>query len=209
MKHIIPNVDHYLTEGCGRCKLYQTPACRVHRWPEELVALRSIVLSTGLTEEIKWSMPCYTYQGKNVLMVTAFKEYCSLNFFKGSLLSNDSGLLEKAGENSNAARLVRFTNLQQIIDNEDTLRTLIFEAIEIEKSGAKIKAAKPSDTAMPEEFKAAMEKDAQLKNAFESLTPGRQRAYLFHFNQAKQAKTREARITKYRDKILMGKGLLD
>lgn len=209
MKQAIPDVDHYLKEGCGRCQLYQTTECRVHRWPEELVALRSIVLSTGLKEEIKWSMPCYTYNGKNVLMVTAFKEYCSLNFFKGSLLSNASGLLEKAGENSHAARLIRFTSIKRIYDNEDAIRALVFEAIEVEKSGAKPKAVKPSDTPIPAEFKAAMEKDAQLKNAFETLTPGRQRAYLFHFNEAKQAKTREARIEKYRDKILMGKGLMD
>lgn len=209
MKHVIPNVDHYLAEGCGRCKLYQTPSCRVHLWPEELVALRAIVLSTGLKEEIKWSMPCYTYNGKNVLLIAAFKEYASLNFFKGSLLSHDSGLLEKAGENSNVARLAKFTDVQQILDNEETIRALVLKAIEIEKSGAKPKVTKPADTPIPEELKTAFAADSRFKSAFESLTPGRQRAYLFHFNEAKQAKTREARIEKYREKIFLGKGLLD
>ncbi|MCB0641494.1 MAG: YdeI/OmpD-associated family protein [Phaeodactylibacter sp.] len=204
-----PAVDDYLSEGCGRCPLGGTPECKVHRWTQELVHLRRIVLECGLEEARKWGVPCYTYQDGNVLIVSAFNDYCALSFFKGSLLKDELGLLEKPGENSQAARLFRFTNLPQILDQEDILKAYIFEAIEIEKAGLDVAYKATSEFDVPDELVDVFDDDPQFREAFEALTPGRQRGYLLHFSGAKQSKTRKARIEKYRKQIFDGKGMHD
>ena len=204
----IISIDQYLTEGCGRCKLFQTPFCKVHKWTEELVLLRSIILQTGLTEELKWSMPCYTLNGKNILMLAAFKDYCSLSFFKGSLLKDELSLLISPGENSNAVRQFRFTDAKQIIKIKKTILQFINEAIAIEESGAKIIPAKSKKEIIPE-LQDAFSHNSKLEIAFYKLTPGRQRGYLIYFSDAKQSATRTSRIQKYTPKILAGKGFHD
>lgn len=203
-----PKVDQYLREGCGRCPLGGTPQCKVHNWEEELKTLRAIVLDCGLTETLKWGAPCYTFQQSNILIVSAFKDYCALSFFKGALLHDAPNLLEKPGENTQAARLIRFTNIREIIELESTLKAYIFEAVEIEKAGLSVNFKKKPEP-IPAELHQKMAEDPALKKAFESLTPGRQRGYILHFSAPKQSKTRESRIEKCRDKILAGKGLND
>jgi len=208
MNGLNPKVDQYLIEGCMRCPKGGTPDCKVHTWHKELNLLRAITLSCGLTEDYKWSMPCYTSQKKNILMIAALKNYCCISFFKGSLLSNNNGLLITPGENSQAFRQFRFTNLDEIIQIEDTIRATIFEAIEVEKAGLKIDF-KPLQVSIPEEFQLKLDEFPPLKTAFEALTPGRQKAYLWYFSKAKQSKTRSNRVEKYIPKILKGKGLND
>ena len=197
----------YFAEGCGRCKLGGTPACKVHTWAGELQLLRAILLDCGLAEESKWGMPCYTYGGSNILMLAAFKDFCSVSFFKGALLQDTEGILAKAGENTQAARLIRFTNVQDVTARAELLRIYIFEAIEIEKAGLKVEFKQPDEFDVPEEFLNRMEQMPALKEAFHALTPGRRRGYLMHFSGAKQAKTREARIEKCIPAILSGKGM--
>lgn len=209
MNFMNKDVDNYFTEGCGRCPHGGTPGCKVHNWPEELRLLRRIVLDCGLTEESKWGIPCYTFNKKNVAIVSAFREYCALSFFNGALISDSHKLLEKPGENSQAGRLIKFTDVQKIIELTSVLKAYIFEAIEIERAGLKVELKKTTDYAVPEEFQRKLDEIPLLKAAFEALTPGRQRAYLLHFAQPKQAKTREARIEKYLPLILDGKGLYD
>lgn len=201
-----PQVDHYLAEGCGRCPLGGTPNCKVHNWPEELKALRTIVLDCGLQEELKWGVPVYTFQKKNIVVVAALKEYCSLSFFKGSLLSDTSNILSQPGENTQSARLIRFTNVKEIVKLKSILKAYIFEAMEIEKAGLKVAFKKAEDYSIPEEFQNKLKLMPALKKAFDALTPGRQKSYLLHFSQAKQTKTREARIEKCIPQILKGKG---
>ncbi|MBS2101013.1 YdeI/OmpD-associated family protein [Carboxylicivirga linearis] len=208
MNGLNPKVDQYLMEGCMRCPKGGTPDCKVHTWHKELNQLRAIVLSCGLTEDYKWSMPCYTSQKKNILMVIAFKHHCCISFFKGSLLSNSHQLLISPGENSQAIRQFRFTNIAQILKIEDIIRATIFEAIEVEKAGLKINY-QPLEISIPEEFQLKLNEFPPLKIAFEALTPGRQKAYLWYFSKAKQSKTRKARVEKYIPKILKGKGIND
>ncbi|MCS6974746.1 MAG: YdeI/OmpD-associated family protein [Cyclobacteriaceae bacterium] len=208
MKIIIPHVEHYLASGCGRCSYYNTPQCKVNTWRAELTALRNILLQTQLKEEIKWSMPCYTFNGKNVVMISAFREYCALSFFKGVLLKDPHGLLSKPGENSRIARVMRFTSLSDIKQKKSIIEAYIREAIELEKSGARIQATK-NLPAIPDEFEQKMDENPKLKKAFEALTPGRQRGYILYFTQAKQTKTRLSRIKKCIPWILIGKGLQD
>jgi len=203
------NVDLYFIDGCGRCALGGTPQCKVNTWKKELKLLRTIILSCGLNEESKWGTPCYTFQNKNILILAAFKEYCSINFFKGSLLSDAKEILTKPGENSQAGRLLRFTNVKDIIKLESIIKTYIHEAIEIEKAGLKVKFKKATEFAIPEEFQTALNKNPALKSAFYKLTPGRQRGYLLHFSAPKQSKTRDARIEKCTKQILSGKGMND
>lgn len=179
------------------------------QWKTEFNKLRSVVLSTGLVEELKWGHPCYTLNGANVVLIHGFKEYCAYLFHKGVLLKDPEGILIQQTENVQSARQIRFTNLNGINSQEDTLKAYIYEAIEVEKAGLQVKMKKTSEFNMPEEFEAVLEENANIKKAFESLTPGRQRGYLLHFSQAKQAKTREARIEKYIPFILEGKGLND
>lgn len=204
-----PQIDHYLIAGCGRCALANTPDCKVHRWHEELIVLRSFLLDCGLTEELKWGVPCYTYNRKNILVLGAFKESCTLSFMKGALLQDLHDILEKPGENSNAGRVIRFKNMKQVMKVLPKLKPYIFEAIEIEKAGLKVRPKETSGNDMPEELLQKFEEFPDLKSAFYALTPGRQRAYLIHFSQPKQSQTRTARIEKLMDQILNGIGLHD
>lgn len=203
------NVDRYFIDGCGRCKLFATPKCKVNTWKEELQHLRMILQESDLKEESKWGMPCYTYEGKNIIILAAFKEYCSINFIKGALLKDSKKILVKPGENSQSARLAKFTNVKAIIKVSSALKAYIKEAIEMEKKGAKIEFKKPSEHKLPEELENKLNKTPRLKKAFYALTPGRQRGYLIYFSQAKQSSTREARIEKCEKRILEGKGLND
>jgi uncharacterized protein YdeI (YjbR/CyaY-like superfamily) len=199
-------VDLFLLDGCGRCKLYQTPQCKVHKWPEELITLRALILEFGLEEEIKWGFPCYTLNGKNILMLAPFKDNCAISFFKGALLK-ENPILEKSGENSNTFRLIRFQGMEKINQEKETIQQIIQEAIEIEKSGKKLPKTDYSSIEIPEELENAFEDDHIFKAAFKSLTPGRQRGYILHFAQPKQAQTRMNRIEKYKPAIFNGKGL--
>ena len=203
------NVDTYFTEGCGRCPFGGTLQCKVNNWPEELRLLRRIVLDCGLTEESKWDVPCYTYQKKNIVIVSAFKKYCALSFFKGALLADTNGILSKPGENTQTSRMIRFTNVQQIVELGPILKAYLFEAIEVEKLGLKVTEKVKIELEYPEEFQAKLDEIPALKTAFEALTPGRQKGYLFHFSQPKQSKTRESRIEKCIPQIFNGKGLND
>jgi len=179
------------------------------RWQKELEALRPIVLDCGLTEELKWGCPCYRYQDTNVVLIHVFKEYCAILFFKGALLNDPNGILVQQTENVQAARQMRFTNVKEIHKLEATIKAYVYEAIEVEKAGLTVKLKKTTEFNMPEEFEKKLNKNKALRTAFESLTPGRQRAYLLHFSSAKQAKTREARVEKYIPQILQGKGIDD
>lgn len=203
------NVEEYFTDGCGRCPLGGTPDCKVNNWQAELRLLREIVLECGLTEESKWGMPCYTYNSKNVLIVSAFKEFSAINFFKGSLLSDPHKLLVLPGENSQAARFVKFTHPSQIEKNRDILKAYIFEAIEVEKSGLQVKFKSVSDYEVPEELEIKMNEIPALRTAFEALTPGRQKGYIIYFSQPKQSQTRFNRIDKSMEKIMKGLGWND
>ncbi|MFY7729084.1 MAG: YdeI/OmpD-associated family protein [Flavobacterium sp.] len=180
------------------------------KWKEEMVLLRTIALSTNeLTEDYKWLHPCYTVNGKNVVLIHEFKEYCALLFHKGALMKDPDTLLIQQTENVQAARQLRFTSVEQIKELEPVIKDYINEAIEIEKSGKKVALKETADFDVPEEFQTKLDADADLKTAFNALTPGRQRAYLFFFSKAKQSKTREQRIEKYIPKILDGKGMDD
>lgn len=203
------NVDSYLREGCGRCALGGTPDCKVHFWTKELERLRSLIIDCGLLEEVKWSVPCYTYNGKNIAIVSAFKNYASLSFFKGALLSDSKKLLHQQGQHSNEARIFKFTRISEIEEIEDDIKTYIYEAIEIEKQGLKVPSKAVSEYEMPIEFQEMLNASSELNEAFNALTPGRKKGYLLHFSQAKQAKTRIARIEKYIPHIMNGKGFHD
>lgn len=176
------------------------------KWKSELEQLRVIILDCGLTEELKWGCPCYTFQQNNTVLIHEFKEYCAMLFMKGALLNDADEVLIQQTENVQAARQIRFTNLQEIIDRQATLKAYIYEAIEVEKAGLKVELKKTTEFPMPDEFRQKLDEFSDLKTAFEALTPGRQRGYLLHFSQAKQPKTREARIEKCMPLILSGKG---
>ena len=179
------------------------------KWQKEYEKLRTIILDCGLTEELKWGCPCYTYQDTNIVLIHGFKEYCAILFFKGALLNGANGILIQQTKNVQSARQIRFTHVREIAKLERILKAYIYEAIELEKAGLKVKLKKTSDFNIPEEFQNKLDKTASLKKAFEALTPGRQRAYIFYFSQPKQSKTREARVEKYMKQILSGKGLND
>jgi uncharacterized protein YdeI (YjbR/CyaY-like superfamily) len=203
------DINDFILNGCGRCNKYATPLCKINNWKEELLLLREIVLKSGLSETMKWGMPCYQLDGKNVVMLAPFKDNCTLSFFKGSLLKNHSNILVKAGENSEQSRVIRFTNKSDIIKIEFEILDLIKEAIENEKKGIKVGAKKITEADFSIEFLKEIESSNQLKIAFQKLTPGKQRAYLIYFNSAKQSSTRESRIKKHIPQILNGKGLSD
>ena len=179
------------------------------KWQKEIEKLRTIVLDCGLMEELKWGCPCYTFQKTNIVLIHVFKDYCAYLFFKGALLNDPEGILVQQTKNVQAARQIRFTNVKEIGKLESSLKAYIYEAIEVEKAGLKVKLKKTSDFAVPEEFQKKLNKMPALKKAFNALTPGRQRAYIFYFSQAKLPKTREARVEKYVKQILKGKGLED
>lgn len=203
-----PKIDKYLIEGCMRCKFGGTPECKVHDWIEELEMLRQIVLDCGLTEELKWGVPCYTFEQKNVLIISAFREYCSLSFFKGALLEDTHHLLEKQGESSQSARLIKFTNPKQVAEQQAILKTYIFQAIEVEKLGLKVEFKKNPEP-VPDELLHKFEELPPLEKAFFALTQGRQRGYIIYFSQPKQSHARKARIEKCIQKIMNGEGLND
>ena len=190
-----PAVDFYFTKE--------------KRWQEEVGKLRTIVLDCGLSEELKWGNPCYTFGKSNIVLIHVFKEYCALLFFKGALLSDPDGILIQQTKNVQAARQIRFTNAREITKLKNSIKAYIYEAIEVEKAGLKVTLKKTSEFTIPEEFKKKLKEMPALKAAFEALTPGRQRAYKLHFSTPKQSKTREARVEKYIPQILDGKGLND
>lgn len=182
---------------------------KAKQWQKEFEKLRAIALNTGLDEELKWGCPCYTYRGKNIFLIHGFKEYCAILFFKGALLSDSHSVLIQQSENVQAARQIRFTELKEIVDLEKIITTYLFEAFEVEKSGIKVEMKETKQFEMPKEFQNKLDENSALKEAFENLTPGRQRAYLLYFSSAKQAKTRASRIEKYIPEILIGKGIND
>lgn len=182
---------------------------RADKWREEFEKLRAIALDCDLAEELKWGQPCYAVDGNNIVLMHGFKEYCALLFFKGALMKDPNGILIQQTENVQSARQIRFINTGEIAQLKPVLKAYILEAIEVEKAGLKVEMKKTEEFAMPDEFKARLDADSSLKEAFAALTPGRQRAYLLHFSQAKQAKTREARIEKCIPDIFVGKGLND
>ena len=179
------------------------------KWKKEYEKLRMIILDCGLIEELKWGCPCYTFENTNIVLIHGFKEYCALLFFKGALLSDPNGILIQQTKNVQSARQIRFTNVREIVKMEKVLKAYVYEAIEVERAGLKVKLKKTSEYKIPEEFQKRLDKNITLKKAFDALTPGRQRAYIFYFSQAKQSKTREARVEKYIKQILNGKGLDD
>lgn len=190
-----PKVDFYFTKAKA--------------WQNEIGKLRIILLSCGLTEELKWGSPCYTFQQRNIVLIHVFKEYCAVLFFKGALLNDVTGMLTQQTENVQAARQMRFTSLQEIAKKETVLKAYVYEAIEVEKSGLKVEFKQTAEFNLPEEFQHKLDKNLALKKAFEALTPGRQRAYMLHFSAPKQSKTRAARVEKCTPQILNGKGLND
>ncbi|MFM8262510.1 MAG: YdeI/OmpD-associated family protein [Pirellula sp.] len=203
------NVMEFLKHGCGRCPLGDTPECKVHAWQPELKVLREMMLQAGLVEEIKWSVPCYTHKGKNIAVVAALKDHCSVSFFKGAGLDDPSGVLERPGENSQAARVLRLTSTKQIRGLGTAIEGFIRQAVTLEESGYKLPKTSPTQMDWPSELVRALEGDSRLREAFEALTPGRQRGYLLYVAGAKQSKTRMDRIEKNRERILNGLGLHD
>jgi uncharacterized protein YdeI (YjbR/CyaY-like superfamily) len=195
MNRMNPRVDVFLSKA--------------KKWQKEFKKLRTIALDCGLTEEVKWGWPCYTSEKSNVVLMHGFKEYCALLFFKGALLKDRKGILIQQTQNVQAARQIRFANVREIVEAEPILKAYIKEAIEVEKAGLKVTYKKTSDFKIPKEFQNKLDQRPALKTAFDALTPGRQRAYLFYFSQPKQSKTRESRVEKCMQRILNGKGLDD
>ena len=179
------------------------------KWQKEYEKLRMIIVDCGLIEELKWGVPCYTFEKRNIVLIHGFKEYCAILFFKGALLNDTNGILIQQTENVQSARQIRFTNVREIVKMKSVLKAYVYEAIEVERAGLKVKLKKTSDFKIPEEFQKKLNKSTALKTAFDKLTPGRQRAYIFYFSQPKQSKTRELRVEKYLKQILNGKGLED
>ena len=195
MKNMNSKVDGFLK----RCK----------NWRAEVEALRKIILDCELTEELKWGVPCYTFERSNIVLIHVFKEYCALLFFKGALLKDKDRFLIQQTKNVQAARQIRFTSVQEIIDLAPTLKAYVEEAAQVEKTGLKVTFKKTSEFTIPEEFQDKLDELPALKTAFDSLTPGRQRGYILHFSAPKQSKTRESRVEKCVQQILDGKGLND
>jgi uncharacterized protein YdeI (YjbR/CyaY-like superfamily) len=193
MNTMNPKVDVYLSKA--------------KKWQEELEKLRLIILGCQLTEELKWGKPCYTFQKSNIVLIIGFKEYCALLFCKGALLNDANGILIKPGENTQAARQIRFTNVREIVEMEPILKAYVYEAIEVEKAGLEVSFKKNTELIFPEEFQNKLDENRALKTAFDALTPGRRRAYNLYFSAPKQSKTRESRVEKCMQQILNGKGL--
>ena len=190
-----PNVDAFIANA--------------KKWQQELKQLRAILLDSELTEEFKWRGPCYTFQGKNVVILHGLKESCALAFFKGALLKDVHGVLTRPGQHTQSGRWLKFASGREVAEMKSVLRAYIREAIEVEKSGLKLKLRKTSDLKFPEELQVMLDEFPDFKAAFDRLTPGRQRAYIYHFSAPKQSKTRESRVQKCMPQILQGKGLLD
>lgn len=199
------SVDSYLRDGCGRCEHYRTPACKVLQWTKPLEALRELILATGLDEELKWGSPCYSLDGKNVVMLAAFKAHCALSFFKGAALNDDEGLLERPGPNSKHVRMVKFVSLRDVAERRAAVKRLVEQAIALERAGVKV-SSQPARDALPAELERRLAADARLKRAFEALSPGRQRSHALYVAGAKQAETRERRVERCAADILAGRG---
>ena len=195
MNSMNPKVDWFFTKAT--------------EWQEEFEKLRNIGLDCGLTEELKWGCPCYTFEKRNIVLIHGFKEYCALLFFKGALLKDPKGILIQQTENVQAARQIRFTNVREIVKMKPILKTYIHEAIEVERVGVRVKFKKTADFKVPEEFQNKLDEIPALKTAFKALTPGRQRAYILYFSAPKQSKTRKSRVEKCMRQIFNGKGLND
>ena len=195
MKRKNPKVDKFIS--------------RAGKWHEEFKKLRTIILDCGLTEVLKWGCPCYTLENRNVVLMHGFKEYCALLFFKGALMNDNEGILVQQTRNVQAGRQIRFTNVREITGMKSVLKDYINNAIEVEKSGLKVKMKKTSEYRVPEELQYKLDKIPELRKAFYALTPGRQRGYIYYFSQPKLSKTREARVEKYMKHIIDGKGLND
>ncbi len=195
MNRMNPKVDFFFTKA--------------KKWQEEFEELRRILLGCELTEELKWGVPCYTYQNSNIVLIHGFKEYCAVLFFKGALLKDAMGILISQTENTQATRQIRFTDVEEIVEMEPIIKAYVNEAIEVEKAGLKVDYKKTSEFIIPEEFQNKLDEIPALKTAFEALTPGRQRAYILYFSAAKQSRTRESRVEKYMQQIIDGKGLND
>ena len=195
MNGMNPRVDEYLSKAS--------------KWHEEVEKLRMIILDCGLTEALKWGLPCYMLRESNIVLIQVFKEYCALLFFKGALLNDPNSILSKIGKNTQAGRQIRFTSIREIDEKESILKAYIYEAIEVEKAGLKVNFKTTAEFIIPEEFQNKLDEIPALKTAFDALTPGRQRAYTLYFSEPKQSKTRESRVEKYIQQILKGKGLND
>ena len=195
MSIINPRVDFFFTKA--------------QKWQEEFEQLRTLILTCGLTEELKWGVPCYTFQKRNVVLIHGFKDYCAILFFKGALLQDANNILIQQTKNVQAGRQIRFTDVRQLVEMAPTLKAYIYEAIEVEKAGLKVAFKQTTDFIIPEEFQTKLDELPALKTAFYALTPGRQRAYIFHFSQPKQSATRASRVEKWLLPILQGKGLDD
>jgi uncharacterized protein YdeI (YjbR/CyaY-like superfamily) len=195
MNRTNPKVDFYFSKA--------------KKWHEEIEQLRTIILDCGLTEELKWGVPCYTFVKSNIVLIHVFKEYCALLFFKGALLKDAEGILVQQTKNVQSARQIRFTNVREIVKLKASLKAYIREAIEVEKAGLKVNFKKTTEFKIPEEFKKKLDQIPALKTAFHALTQGRQRAYILYFSAPKQSKTRESRVEKCMQQILIGRGLND
>jgi uncharacterized protein YdeI (YjbR/CyaY-like superfamily) len=195
MNRMNPKVDVFLSKA--------------KKWQEELAQLRLVILDCQLTEELKWGVPCYSFQKKNIVLIHGFKEYCALLFVKGALLNDAKGILITQTENTQAARQIRFSSIRDIVKMKPVLKAYIKEAIEVEKAGLKVSFKKTTEFIIPEEFQNRLDEIPALKTAFDALTPGRQRAYILYFSAPKQSKTRESRVEKCIQQILNGKGLND
>ena len=195
MNNMNPKVDWYFDKA--------------GQWQAATEQMRNIVLDCGLVEELKWGCPCYTFQGRNIVLIHVFKEYCAYLFFKGALMQDPENILIQQTENVQSARQVRFTDVKQVVKQQAVLKKYIYEAVAVEEAGLQVPLKKTKEYVVPEEFQTKLDELPALKAAFEALTPGRQRGYLFYFNQAKQSKTRASRVEKYIPQILAGKGLED
>lgn len=198
------DVDGYLADGCGRCEHFKTPACKVHRWGDELRALRSIVGESELVEALKWGAPCYTLDGKNVAALGAFVDGCRLSFFKGALIDDPGGALVAAGPNSRHTRYLAFSSLAEVEAQREAIAELLAKAIAVERAGLRVPPAPEGE--LPEELASRLADDPALAAAFEALTPGRRRSHALHVAGAKQAATRARRAERCAQKILAGKG---
>ena len=200
------SIDVFLTDGCGRCSKFATDACSVRIFAAEIEALRGIALSVFEEESIKWGTPCYSYKGKNVAALFSFKDNCGISFFKGPLLADTHQMLVAPSETAQTFRLLRFRNLKQILEKQEEIRSYLFEALEVEKAGLKLQPRPVAEFPVPEELQVQFKASPAFEAAFRALTPGRQKNYLRHFNDAKQSSTRTARIEKYKPFIFKGIG---
>lgn len=208
MMALNPKVDLFIADGCGRCDYYATEKCKVRKWQMELQHVRQIMLETNLCEEIKWGVPVYTHQGKNIVIVGALKDSVTLGFFKGVLLNDTNKVLEKQGQSVQSARIIRFTTVDHVTSLSETIKAYVKEAIALEESGVKVEFKKNPEP-IPDELNEKFKELPALRDAFYALKPGKQRGYIIHFSQPKQSQSRISRIEKCIDKIMNGEGFHD